>query len=376
MPINGSLYRKKRGVRMIHVSRSGLEELCAGIFRALGIPGDEARVSAEVLAAADARGIRSHGVARIQRYAGGIKAGLLRGGVKPRVLRETPLSLVLDGEGAMGLALSKGAMERVIAMAGEGGVGICGVRNSNHFGIAGYYAEMAAKKDMIGIALTNTAALGVPTFAREAAFGTNPIAFAAPAAGGRIFSLDMATTTVTRGKVEVYEREGKTLPPGWAVGTTGLSTGDPARLLEDMLFMRGGGLLPLGGEGEQTAGYKGYGLAVMVDILTALCSGGVFGASVRDSEITSARVCHFFMALRIDLFRPPEDFKRDLGRMLDELNNLSPAEGAERVYYAGQKEHEAEALAERNGVPLTEGVWGALTALAAELRVPVPPLKS
>jgi LDH2 family malate/lactate/ureidoglycolate dehydrogenase len=272
----------------------------------------------------------------------------------------------------MGLSLSKKSMEKVIAMAEAHGVGVCSIRNSNHFGIAGFYAEMAARRDMIGVAMTNTAALGVPTFAREAMFGTNPIAFAAPGLDGRIFCLDMATTTVTRGKIEVAAREGKGILPGWAVGTDGLSTGDPVRLLDDMLFKRGGGLLPLGGEGEAMGGYKGYGLAVMVDILCALCSGGSFGGAVQDSAITSARVCHFFMALRLDIFRDPRDFKGDISRMLDELGALKPAEGMKRVYYAGLKEHEAEARCEKEGVPLTEEVWKVLRETAAGLDVEIP----
>jgi LDH2 family malate/lactate/ureidoglycolate dehydrogenase len=243
------------------------------------------------------------------------------------------------------------------------------VRDSNHFGIAGYYSEMAAREDMIGIAMTNTAALGVPTFAREAAFGTNPIAFAAPGLNGKIFSLDMSTTTVTRGKIEVYQREGKHLPPGWAVGTDGLVTTDPISLLEDMLNQRGGGLLPLGGEGELNSGYKGYGLAVLVDILCAIASGGSFGRAVRDLDVTAARVCHFFMAIRLDLFRPAEDFKRDMSAMLGALSSLSPAEGAGRVYYAGQKEQEAEAESNVRGVPVEEGVWETIKSLADELGV-------
>ena len=357
---------------MVFIERTALEEMCAGIFAALGIPEEEAADSARILAAADARGIQSHGAARIKRYADGIRLGIIRGGVKPTVLHETPVSLVLDAEGGMGLSLSKRAMEEVIARAKKNGFGVCSVRNSNHFGIAGFYAEMAAREDMIGMAMTNTAALGVPTFARKAMFGTNPIAFAAPGLGGKLFSLDMATTTVTRGKVEVYEREGKKLPPGWAVDTRGLGTADPASLLEDMLYRRGGGLLPLGGEGEAFGGHKGYGLAVMVDILTALCSGGVFGGAVRDSAQTSARVCHFFMALRLDLLRPPEDFKRDLSRMLKELETLKPAEGAARVWYAGLREQEAEAESARRGVPLAEGVWETLKQTAAELGVAAP----
>ncbi|MDR2375277.1 MAG: Ldh family oxidoreductase [Treponema sp.] len=358
---------------MVYSSRRDLEQLCSGVFTGLGLPRQEAEDSAKILVSADARGIRSHGVARIKRYVDGIRAGHIRGGIRPTVLRETPVSLVLDAEGGMGLSLSKQSMEKVIDMAAGHGIGLCSIRNSNHFGIAGYYAEIAARRDMIGIAMTNTAALGVPTFAREAMFGTNPIAFAVPGMGKDLFSLDMATTTVTRGKIEVAAREGKPIPPGWAVGPDGLATVDAARLLEDMLYKRGGGLLPLGGEGSAGAGYKGYGLAVMVDILCAVSSGGVFGGAVMDSEMTSARVCHFFMALRIDLFRDPEDFKRDISRMLGELRSLKPAEGARRVYYAGLLEQEAQARCEHEGVPLTDEVWKTLSETAAALGVPVPP---
>jgi LDH2 family malate/lactate/ureidoglycolate dehydrogenase len=358
---------------VIHARRDTLEKLCADIFTALGLAPGQAEDSARILVAADARGIPSHGVARIRRYAGGIRQGTIVCGAKPAVLHETPVSIVLDAGGAMGLSLGRRSMDRVIAMAHANGFGVCSIRNSNHFGIAGFYAEMAARQDLIGVAMTNTAALGVPTHARKAMFGTNPIAFAAPALGGKLFSLDMATTTVTRGKVEVYQREGKRLPPSWAVDAEGRVSDDAARLLDDMLYQRGGGLLPLGGEGDVSGGHKGYGLAVMVDILTALCSGGTFGESVRDSEASSARVCHFFMAMRIDLLRPPEDFKRDMDRMLGELSSLESADGAGRVWYAGQKEQEAEERSEREGVPLTEEVWETLRKTAEELGVPFPP---
>lgn len=361
---------------MVFVPRSDLEAFCSALFHVLGIPQDEADDSARILVAADARGIASHGVGRIRRYANGIKAGLLKGGITPVLLHKTPLSFVLDAQGAMGLSLCVKSMEKVIQIAKEHGIGVCSIRNSNHFGIAGFYTEMAAKADMIGIAMTNTAALGVPTFARKAMFGTNPIAFAAPGLDGKMFSLDMATTTVTRGKVEVYEREGQTLPHGLAVGVNGLSTSDPLAFLDDTLHLRGGGLLPLGGEGEHQGGYKGYGLAVMVDILTALTSGGEFGEAVKDSEITSARVCHFLMAIKLDIFRPSKDFKRDMSRMLDALTSLTPVEGVDRIYYAGLKEHEAEALSAVKGVPLTGVVWDTLKSIAGELGVPIPPARS
>ncbi|MDR3276479.1 MAG: Ldh family oxidoreductase [Treponema sp.] len=354
----------------VRIARAGLEELCSRIFRALGIPGEEAQDSARILVAADARGIPSHGLAHLARYTAGIKAGLIKGGIIPQVLRETPLCRVLDAGGAMGMSLSRKSMDWVIAAAAGHGLGVSSIRNSNHFGIAGYYTEMAARAGCIGIALTNTAALGVPTNARTPMFGTNPIAFAAPGLGSDIFSLDMATTTVTRGRVEIAEREGRKLPPGWAVGRNGRATDDPVSLLEDLLYLRGGGLLPLGGEGA--AGYKGYGLAVMVDILCALCSGGDFGAGVRDSAVTSARVCHFFMALRIDMFRDTEAFKTDMSRMLAAIAALPPAEGKERVYYAGQRARETEARNNRLGIPLEARVWERVKAEARELGVETP----
>ncbi len=349
-----------------------LEQFCAAVFMKLGLPPDEARDSAEILVAADARGIESHGVGRLWRYKNGLQRGIMAGGVRATTVRETPLSLVLDANGAMGLSLSKRTMARVIEKARVSGAAFSSVRNSNHFGIAGYYTEMAAPSDMIGICMTNTAALGVPTFGRKAMFGTNPIAFSIPAHDGRMFTLDMATTVVTRGKVEVYDREQKPLPGGWAVNTKGVGTSDAHSLLEDMLYQRGGGILPLGGEGELFSGYKGYGLAEVVDIMTAVLSGGVFGQAVMDSQATSARVCHFFGAIRLDLFRDPEEIKSDMDRLLDELENAEPAEGCERVYYAGLKEHEAEAESARVGVPLSEKVAAQLRQIGEELGVAVP----
>ncbi|MFA7118444.1 MAG: Ldh family oxidoreductase [Sphaerochaetaceae bacterium] len=362
-------------MEIVRIERKSLEDFGISVFEKLGLSAEEAFDSSTILVSADARGIQSHGMARLWRYANGIKAGVMKTSTAPLVLRETPVSLVLDGQGSMGLSLSKNTMGQVIAKARNLGMGVASVRNSNHFGIAGYYAEMAARNDMIGIAMTNTAAMGVPTNGRDPMFGTNPIAVAIPASKGRIFCLDMATTCVTRGKIETYAREGASIPKGWAVNTEGHETSDAIKLIDDMLYLRGGGLLPLGGEGEQFSGYKGYGLAVLVDILCAVCSGGPFGKSVMDSEITSARVCHFFGAVRLDLFRDPEEFKNDLGKMLDELNATKPAQGKERVLYAGQKEHEKEIECDQKGVPLSRKVYEQLESIAQELGLSVPSVK-
>ncbi len=356
----------------IRVERTALERFVFDVFVHLGLPKEEATVSAEILVAADARGIASHGVGRLWRYENGIRKGIMSGSVVPTILRETPISLILDANGAMGMHLSKQTMEKTIEKATKTGAAFASIRNSNHFGIAGYYAEMAARNDMVGICMTNTAALGVPTFARMPMFGTNPIAISVPAHEGHLFTLDMSTTAVTRGKIEVFEREGNALPEGWAVDTKGQVTKDAHQLLEDMLYQRGGGLIPLGGAGEELGGHKGYGLAVMVDIMTAITSGGEFGKHVMDSEATSARVCHFFGAIRLDVFRDPEEFKNDMDQILQELNDTEVAEGCDRVYYAGQKEHEAEHLSDTAGVPLSLKVVDQLREIGERSKVAFP----
>ncbi len=357
---------KEDGVR---VDRKQLETFCASVFKNLGSGDLEAISSAQVLVAADARGIGSHGVGRLWRYVAGMQKGVMKANVVPTILRETPISLLLNANGAIGMYLSKSSMELTIKKAQAIGASFCSVRNSNHFGIAGYYAEMAAQNDMIGISMTNTAALGVPTFGKEALFGTNPIAVSIPASDNRMFTLDMSTTCVTRGKIEVYNREGKVLPNGWAVDANGTATTDAFTLLEDMLFQRGGGILPLGGLGELNGGHKGFGLGVLVDILTAVTSGGDFGKHVKDSEATSARVCHFFGAIKIDAFRNSQDFKRDMGFLLDDINNSIPAPNSNRVYYAGQKEHENELLSMLKGVYISKKVYEQLKKIGEDLQI-------
>jgi len=355
----------------VRVKRDLLEQFCTSVFETLGSENEEASNSAKILVAADARGIQSHGVGRLWRYVNGIQKGVMKTNVSPTIIQETPLSIVLDANGAMGMALSKKSMISVIDKAQHLGAAFCSIRNSNHFGIAGYYSEMAAASDMIGITMTNTAALGVPTFGREALVGTNPIALSVPASNDRMFTLDMSTTCVTRGKVEVYNRERAPLPEGWAVDTNGEVTTDSFKLLDDMLFQRGGGILPLGGVGELHGGHKGFGLGVLVDIFSAITSGGEFGKHVKDSEATSARVCHFFGAIKIDLFRNVDEFKIDMGHLLDDINNSEPSSGSERVYYAGQKEREHEKMCETLGVPLTIKVYEQLIKIGKDLNIDI-----
>ncbi len=355
------------------IIRNALVKYVKEIFIAKGLPECDALITAEVLIAADARGIPSHGLGRLWRYLAGIDKGVMKIDAETEILAESPVSLVIDAGGGMGAPVSNIAMKNIIGKAQTAGMAFASVRDSNHFGIAAYYAMMGLHEDMIGIAMTNTAALGVPTFGRNVMFGTNPIAVAVPAASEIPFVLDMSTTVVSRGKIEVYERQGKELPPGWAVNEKGLTAFDPGPLLQSMLEQAGGGIMPLGGEGESYGGYKGYGLAVLVDIMTSVLSGADYGPAVKDTAATSARVSHFFGAIKISAFRDPALFKTDMDQMLRQLRLAEPAEGQERVYYAGLKEAEHEIEAEKTGVSLSDKVWSQVCAFGDVLGVPRPP---
>ena len=361
--------------KYVRVAPDQLVAFCAEVFIRSGLAVEDARAAADVLVAADLRGIESHGVGRLWRYHNGLKTGLMLPAVESEVVRETPSSVVINAHGAMGAPVSVRTMQAVIDKAGRNGAAFGCVSDSNHFGIAGYYAMMALDYDMLGIAMTNTAALGVPAFGRQVMFGTNPLAFSAPADREGAFVLDMSTTVVTRGKIEVYDSKQQELPLGWAIDKTGRSAVEPRTILDDMFARVGGGILPLGGEGEAFGGHKGYGLAVMVDILCAVLGGAPFGTDICDTETSSARVSHFFGAIRIDRFREPADFRRDMDTMLARLRACPPAEGCERVYFAGQKEREAEAECQREGVPILRATYSDLCRVGEEEDVTVPPVR-
>jgi LDH2 family malate/lactate/ureidoglycolate dehydrogenase len=357
----------------MRIARPRLEDFCAAVFIHFGLAPPDARVAADVLVAADAMGLPSHGIGRLPRYVEGLRSGLMLPAAGQETVAEGPTSLVVDAHGAMGAPVSCRTMARVIDKAKVAGAAFGCVRDSNHFGVAGYYARMALEEDMIGVAMTNTAALGVPTFGKTAMFGTNPLAFAAPAGEEVSFVLDMSTTVVTRGKLEVRARSCDGLPEGWAVDARGLPATDPDATLRGLQDRMGGGILPLGGLGTVFGGHKGYGLAVMVDILCAILAGAPFGTAVRDSETSSARVSHFFGAIRIASFRDPADFRRDMDGMLASLRASPPAVGEERVYYAGLPEREAERESAKIGVDLPDPAWRALLDLSRELGIPIPP---
>ncbi|MFP3089626.1 Ldh family oxidoreductase [Treponema sp. TIM-1] len=325
----------------------------------------EAKITAEVLVEADARNIPSHGVSRLDFYRGNLKGGFAKPRTEPEIVYETPSSLVVDGHDGVGPYIADFSVSRMLAKAEKQGSAFCSVRNSNHFGIAGFWAEKAAARDMIGLAFTNTRTCGIPTFGRERVLGTNPICAAIPCGSG-IFMLDMATTTVAHGKVEVYDRRKKAMPSGWAVDDTGVVMHD-ATAFEKLFWANPqfGGHLYLGGEGEESGGHKGFGLGLLVELL---CSGLSLGAASYDTFQTGkgSGITHFFGAIRMDLFGEASALKAHISGILDRIRNGAKAEGQDRIYIHGEKEAEARARALETGIILDEATCNMLESLCAE----------
>jgi LDH2 family malate/lactate/ureidoglycolate dehydrogenase len=343
-----------------------LKHFVSASLTKVGVAQADAATVADVLVAADVRGVESHGVARLESYyVSRIRSGKLLAAPSVTVVRETPTSIVLDAGNGLGHPAGKRAMETVLEKAKTAGVAFGAVKNSNHFGIAGYYAMLALEHDMIGIASTNSVRYGAPTFGKDIMLGTNPWAYAIPAQNEPAFVLDFATTTVPRGKLEVYQRKEKSLNPGWAIDANGRETVKPEEALE-------GALLPLGGFGIDNGGHKGYGLGLLVDIMCAVLSGGAFGNDLPlpNSGAEPGKISHFFGAIRIDGFRDVPDFKADMDRELRAFKDSQKAPGFERIYVAGEIEHEKTAYHREHGVPVHVKVWTGLEKLAGELGIP------
>lgn len=355
------------------VQAQPLQDFCVSVFKELDVPEDDARITAEVLVAADLRGIDSHGVARLTRYVNGLRDGMMVAQPPEEVITETPATALIDAGAGLGQPVSYRAMQKAIQKAQDCGAGFVTVRNSNHYGIAGYYAMMALEHDCIGMSMTNAAVLVVPTFGRDAMLGTNPIAVAAPAGEEWPFVLDMATSTVPRGKLEVYDRLEKPIPGGWATDETGTPTENPGQVLENFRQRAGGGLLPLGGAGEILSGHKGYGLGLWVDIFCGILSGAAYADLVYpktpDGKPLPSNIGHFFGAWRIDGFRPVDEFKAAMDDLQKRLKNAPKAENENRVYVHGEKESEEEARRSKEGIPLNAKVAADLRAIAAEFGV-------
>jgi len=357
----------------VQVQAEPLKGFCVRVFEKLNVPEEDARITADVLVTADLRGIDSHGVARLRRYVNGLRDGMMIAQPQVQVLTETPATALIDGGAGLGQPPSYRAMQKAIQKARDYGAGFVTLRNSNHYGIAGYYAMMALEHDCIGISMTNAAVLVVPTFGRDAMLGTNPIAVAAPAGEERPFVLDMATSTVPRGKLEVYNRLEKPIPLGWATDETGTPTTDAGRVLENFQQRVGGGLLPLGGAGELLRGYKGYGLALWVDVFCAVLSGAAYADLVypkaSDGKPLPSKIGHFFGAWRVDGFRPVDEFKAAMDDLQRRLKNAPKAGGQTRIYIHGEKEYEEAERLSREGIPLNPKVAADLRAIGEDVGV-------
>jgi LDH2 family malate/lactate/ureidoglycolate dehydrogenase len=332
----------------------------------LDVSESDANDVADVLIAADVRGVESHGIARLEHfYVRRIEAGVIKPRPQYRIMRELPTVFSMDADCGLGHPASKFAMAKTIAKARENGIAWGTVSNSNHYGIAGYYAMMALPHDLIGFCSTNATRLAVGTFGREKIAGTNPIAVAIPALEEQPFVLDMATTGVTFGRLEVSERKGKQLKPGWAVDAEGRETLDP------VAAKQGGAILPLGGFGTENGGHKGYGLMTLVEALCAVLGGGPFGNALNlpETGIHGGKTSHFFGAMSIGALRDPDQFKRDMDRELRTFKQSAPAPGQTRVYVAGEPEQEATERYRREGVPINERVFEVLDAMADRLGI-------
>lgn len=340
------------------------------IFKKIGCPEDQATLATEVLLSADLRGIDSHGIARLSGYVRLWEAKRVNAAPIVRTIHETPSTAVVDGDRGLGLVVGPAAMEVAIKKAAACGTGWVAVKNSNHFGIAGYHAMKALSHDMIGIAMTNASPLVAPTFSLERLLGTNPIAVAIPAGEQPPFVADMATTTAANGKLEILQRKGKEAPLGWIQDKRGQASSNPHELKD------GGALIPLGSDYEHGS-HKGYCLGAVVDIFSAVLSGANYGPWVPPfvafleppKDPVGDGIGHFFGAMRVDAFRPAEEFKINMDKWIKRFRSSAPVEGQEKVLIPGDPERITSAKRMHEGIPLNHKVEEDLKSLSERFAI-------
>ncbi len=347
-----------------------LQSFTYRVFKEMGCPEDEAALAADVLVAADLRGVDSHGVARLSGYVRLWEAGRINARPQIRVIHESPSTAVLDGDQGLGLLLGPKAMDLAISKAKDVGTGWVSVKNSNHFGIAGYHAMLALPHDMIGISMTNASPLVSPTFSTERLLGTNPIAVAVPAGNEPPLVADFATTTAANGKLEILQRKGLSTPSGWVQDASGNVSTDP-HILKD-----GGALLPLGSDREHGS-HKGYCLGSIVDIFSAVLSGANYGPWVPPfvsflplaDNMPGEGIGHFFGAMRIDAFRPADEFKNHMDMWINRFRNAKSIESQEKVLIPGDPERMLEIQRKKEGIALLKAVEQDLLSLARKFNL-------
>ena len=328
-----------------------LERFMVDVFEALGVPEEDARICADVLITSDKKGIDSHGVNRLKStYYDRLRAGLQSPVTKIEIVREGPTTALIDGNRGMGHVIAKRAMSLCIEKARKFGMGMVAVRNSTHYGIAGYYAEMAAEAGMIGITGTNARPSVALTFGSENMLGTNPLTIGFPTDEEFPFILDCATSITQRGKIEVYARIGKEVSDGLVIDSDGNSMTDANEILT-ALTKGEASFLPLGGLGEETGGYKGFGYSTVVEVLSAALQGGAFLKA-----LTGVNLGHFVIVADISAFTEPESFMETAGEIMRTLRGSRRLEGQDRIYTAGEKEHLAWLERREKGVPLNRSL--------------------
>jgi LDH2 family malate/lactate/ureidoglycolate dehydrogenase len=351
-------------------SYSKLLSFANSVFLKMGCSEEDSQIASNTLIAADLRGVDSHGIARLIGYVRLWESGRINATPEIKIVHETPSTAVVDGDSGLGLVVAPYAMKVAIKKAESAGTGWVAVRNTNHFGIAGKHAEMAIEKDMVGISMTNASPLVAPTFSKERLLGTNPIAVAIPAGNQPPFIADFATTTAANGKLEILQRNEEIAPLGWIQDSEGYPTENPHALKDD------GALLPLGGDREHGS-HKGYCLGSIVDIFSAIFSGANYGPwvppfvsflPVSDDPVGEG-IGHFMGALRIDAFRPAEEFKMHMDNWITRFRNAKTIPGQDRVLIPGDPEREFENERKTNGVPINEKVVVDLKNLSKKMGI-------
>ena len=340
-------------------------------FKGYGIPEEDAKICADVLLESDKRGIESHGVNRFKPiYLDRIKAGIQNPVTNFEIIKETPTTAVVDGHDGMGQVIGVKSMNMAIEKSKKFGMGMVVARNSTHYGIAGYYATMATKTGCIGITGTNARPSIAPTFGVQNMLGTNPLTFGMPTDEEFPFVIDCATSITQRGRIEYYSRMGKPTPEGMVIGSDGQIMTDSNQILSD-LSSGHAALAPLGGIGEDLAGYKGYGYATVVEILSSALQQGSFLHALtgigENGEKVPFHLGHFFIAIDTEAFMGLEAFKKTCGNIMRELRNSVKAPGQERIYTAGEKEYLVWQQRKDSGVPINTAVQKELIQIRDEL---------
>jgi len=358
--------RRKNIMAKIIVDWKTITSFVTDAFEKLGVPRDEAEICADVLLESDKRGIESHGVNRFKPiYIDRINIGIQNPVTNYEIIKETPTTAVVDGHDGMGQVIGYKSMKMAIEKAKKYGMGMVAVRNSCHYGIAGYYATMATKEGMIGITGTNARPSIAPTFGVENMLGTNPLTIGLPTDEDFPFVIDCATSITQRGKLEYYSRIGKQTPEGMVIGRDGQAKTDTDQILVD-LNTGDAALAPLGGIGEELAGYKGYGYATVVEILSAALQQGNYLkmlTGIQNGKKVPYHLGHFFIAIDTNAFMGVDEFKKTAGDILRELRASEKAPGQDRIFTAGEKEWDVWCERKDSGVPINEAVQKELSSV-------------